>query len=86
MQFIAIAKDSAEGVYVVGAMGRDRKHPDMEKFKAEFAKRAGHEIETVAANCYQAVMLVADAIKRGRLDRSPAHPRRARPRPRTFPC
>jgi branched-chain amino acid transport system substrate-binding protein len=64
MQFIGIAKDSAEGVYVVGAMGRDRKHPDMEKFKAEFAKRAGHEIETVAANCYSAVMLVGDAIKR----------------------
>src|SRR5207253_6765457 len=64
MQFIGIAKDSAEGVYVVGAMGRDRKHPDLEKFKAEFAKRAGHEIETVAANCYSAVMLVADAIKR----------------------
>jgi branched-chain amino acid transport system substrate-binding protein len=64
MQFIAIAKDSAEGVYVVGAMGRDRKHPDLEKFKAEFAKRAGHEIETVAANCYSAVMLVGDAIKR----------------------
>ena len=64
MQFINIAKDSAEGVFVVGAMGRDRKHPDMEKFKAEFAKRAGHEIETVGANCYSAVMLVADAIKR----------------------
>ena len=64
MQFIAIAKEAAEGVYVVGALGRDSKHPDMEKFKAEFAKRAGHEMETVAANCYGAVMLVADAIKR----------------------
>jgi len=64
MQFIAIAKEAAEGVYVIGALGRDGKHPDMEKFKAEFAKRAGHEMETVAANCYGAVMLVADAIKR----------------------
>lgn len=64
MQFIAIAKDAAEGVFVVGAMGRDRKHPDLEKFKAEFAKRAGHEVETVAANCYSTVMLVADAIRR----------------------
>jgi len=64
MQFIGIAKESAEGVYVVGALGRDGKHPDLEKFKAEFAKRAGHQMETVAANCYGAVMLVADAIKR----------------------
>jgi branched-chain amino acid transport system substrate-binding protein len=64
MQFINIAKESAEGVFVVGAMGRDGKHPDLEKFKAEFAKRAGHEMETVAANCYSAVMVVADAIKR----------------------
>jgi branched-chain amino acid transport system substrate-binding protein len=64
MQFIGIAKEAAEGVFVVGALGRDGKHADMEKFKAEFAKRAGHEMETVAANCYGAVMLVADAIKR----------------------
>lgn len=64
MQFINIAKDAAEGVYVVGALGRDGKHPDMEKFKTEFAKRSGHEMETVAANCYGAVRLMADAIKR----------------------
>lgn len=64
MQFIAIAKEAAEGVFVVGALGRDGKHPDLERFKAEFAKRAGHEMETVAANCYNAIVLVGDALKR----------------------
>jgi len=64
VQFIAIAKEAAEGVFVVGALGRDGKHPDLERFKTEFAKRAGHEMETTAAHCYGAIMLVADAIRR----------------------
>jgi branched-chain amino acid transport system substrate-binding protein len=64
MQFIDIAKTAADGVFVVGGMDRFRKHPDLERFKAEFKKRAGYEMETVAANCYGAVRLVGDAIKR----------------------
>jgi branched-chain amino acid transport system substrate-binding protein len=64
MQFIDIAKDAADGVFVVGGMDRFRSHPDLERFKAEFKKRAGYEMETVAANCYSAVRLVGDALKR----------------------
>jgi branched-chain amino acid transport system substrate-binding protein len=64
MQFIDIAKDAADGVFIVGGMDRFRSHPELEKFKAEFKKRSGYEMETVAAECYSAVMLVADAIKR----------------------
>lgn len=64
MQFIDIAKDASDGVFVVGGMDRFRAHPDLERFKAEFKKRARYEMETVAAECFSAVMLVADAVKR----------------------
>jgi branched-chain amino acid transport system substrate-binding protein len=65
MQLMEIAKEAADGVFVVGGMDRFRKTPpDLPKFKAEFKKRTGYEMETVAANCYSAVTLVADAIKR----------------------
>ena len=64
MQFIDIAKDAADGVFVVGGMDRFRNHPDLARFKAEFKQRAGYEMETVAANCYSAVRLVGDALAR----------------------
>jgi len=64
MKLMEIAKDASEGVFVVGGLDRFRKHPDLEKFKAEFKKRAGYETEAVAANCFSAVMIMADAIKR----------------------
>src|SRR5262249_49937362 len=65
MKLMEIAKDAAEGVYVVGGMDRGRMTPtDFQPFLAEFKKRAGYEAEAVAANCYSSVMLVADAIKR----------------------
>jgi len=64
MQFIYIAKDAAEGVFVVGGMDRFRNHPDLERFKAEFKQRAGYEMEAVAANSYSAVRLVGDALTR----------------------
>jgi branched-chain amino acid transport system substrate-binding protein len=65
MKLMEIAKDAADGVFVVGGMDRLRKTPpDLQKFEAEFKKRAGYDTEAVAANCYSAVMLMADAIKR----------------------
>jgi branched-chain amino acid transport system substrate-binding protein len=65
MKLMEIAKDAAEGVYVVGGMDRGRKTPaDFQPYLAEFKKRAGYEAEAVSANCYSAVMLMADAIKR----------------------
>src|SRR5476651_971833 len=65
MKLMEIAKDAAEGIYVVGGMDRQRTTPaDLQPFEAEFKKRAGYETEAVAAGCYSSVMLVADAIKR----------------------
>jgi len=65
MKLMEIAKEAADGVFVVGGMDRLRKTPtDLQKFEAEFKKRAGYETEAVAANCYSSVMLMADAIKR----------------------
>jgi branched-chain amino acid transport system substrate-binding protein len=65
MKLMEIAKDAAEGVYVVGGMDRGRKTPtDFQPFLSEFKKRAGYDAEAVAANCYSSVMLMADAIKR----------------------
>jgi branched-chain amino acid transport system substrate-binding protein len=65
MKLMEIAKDAADGVYVVGGMDRTRKTPaDFQPFLAEFKKRAGYDAESVAASCYSSVMLVADAIKR----------------------
>jgi branched-chain amino acid transport system substrate-binding protein len=65
MKLMEIAKDAADGVYVVGGMDRGRKTPaDFQAFLAEFKKRAGYDAEAVAANCFSSVMLMADAIKR----------------------
>jgi branched-chain amino acid transport system substrate-binding protein len=65
MKLMEIAKDAANGVYIVGGMDRLRKTPaDFQAFQAEFKKRAGYDTEAVAANCYSSVMLMADAIKR----------------------
>jgi branched-chain amino acid transport system substrate-binding protein len=65
MKLMEIAKEAANGVYVVGGMDRLRKDPaDYQPFEAEFKKRAGYDTEAVAANCYSSVMLVVDAIKR----------------------
>jgi branched-chain amino acid transport system substrate-binding protein len=65
MKLMEIAKDAAEGVFVVGGMDRTRTTPpDMQPFQVEFKKRAGYGVEAVAANCYSSVMLVADSIKR----------------------
>jgi branched-chain amino acid transport system substrate-binding protein len=65
MKLMEIAKDAAEGVFVIGGMDRQRATPpDLQPFEAEFKKRAGYDAEAVAANCYSAVMLMADAIKR----------------------
>lgn len=62
--FISIAKDASEGIFVVNALARDSKHADYARFKAEFAKRAGFEVESVGVLTYDAVMVVADAIRR----------------------
>jgi branched-chain amino acid transport system substrate-binding protein len=63
-KFIEIAGSSAEGTYIIDSFDRDRKNEALQKFFAEFKKRAGYAPEGVAAVTYSAVMLMADAIKR----------------------
>jgi len=63
-KFIQIAGPAAEGVYIVDSMDRDRKDATLQKFFTDFTKRAGYPPESVAAECYSAVKLMADALKR----------------------
>jgi branched-chain amino acid transport system substrate-binding protein len=63
-KFIEIAGSSAEGTYIIDSFDRDRKNEALQRFFAEFKKRAGYAPEGVAAVTYSAVMLMADAIKR----------------------
>jgi branched-chain amino acid transport system substrate-binding protein len=63
-KFIEIAGPSSEGTYIVDSFDRGRNDAALQKFFAEFTKRAGYPPENVAAISYSAVMLMADAIKR----------------------
>lgn len=63
-KFIEIAGPSAEGTYIIDSFDRDRKDPALERFFAEFKKRAGYSPEGVAAITYSAFRLMADGVKR----------------------
>jgi branched-chain amino acid transport system substrate-binding protein len=63
-KFIEIAGPAAEGTYIIDSFDRDRKDETLQKFFAEFKKRAGYAPEGVAAITYSAVRLMADGIKR----------------------
>lgn len=63
-KFIEIAGPAAEGTYIMDSFNRDRKDETLQKFFAEFKKRAGYSPEGVAAITYSAVKLMADGIKR----------------------
>jgi branched-chain amino acid transport system substrate-binding protein len=63
-KFIEIAGPAAEGSYIVDSLDRDRKDAALQKFFAEFTKRAGYPPESVASVVYSAVKLMADGIKR----------------------
>ncbi|MGD0420528.1 MAG: ABC transporter substrate-binding protein [Xanthobacteraceae bacterium] len=63
-KFIEIAGPAAEGTYIVDSFDRGRNDTALQKFFAEFQKRAGYPPENVAAITYSAVVLMADAIKR----------------------
>jgi len=63
-KFIEIAGPAAEGTYIMDSFDRDRKDETLQKFFAEFKKRAGYAPEGVAAITYSAVTLMADGIKR----------------------
>ncbi len=63
-KFIEIAGPAAEGTYIIDSFDRDRKDEALQKFFAEFKKRAGYAPEGVAAITYSAVRLMVDGIKR----------------------
>jgi branched-chain amino acid transport system substrate-binding protein len=63
-KFIEIAGPASEGTYIVDSFDRGRNDAALQKFFAEFQKRAGYPPENVAAISYSAVELMADAIKR----------------------
>ena len=63
-KLIEIAGPAAEGVYIIGALDRDRDNPDLKTYLADFQKKAGYPGENVGATTYSAIMLMADAIKR----------------------
>lgn len=63
-KFIDIAGPASEGTYIVDSFDRGRDDAALQRFFAEFTKRAGYPPENVAAITYSAVMLMADAIKR----------------------
>jgi branched-chain amino acid transport system substrate-binding protein len=63
-KFIEIAGPAAEGTYIVDSFDRGRDDAALQRFFAEFQKRAGYPPENVAAITYSAVKLMADAVKR----------------------
>ena len=63
-KFIEIAGPAAEDTYIIDSFDRYRKDEALQKFFAEFKKRAGYAPEGVAAITYSAVRLMADGIKR----------------------
>jgi branched-chain amino acid transport system substrate-binding protein len=68
-QFIQIAKQAAEGVFVVGSLARDDPNPNLAAFRTEFLKRSGlADLDNSAAIAYDSAMIVADAIRRAGSD------------------
>lgn len=63
-KFIEIAGPAAEGTYIIDSFDRERKDAELQKFFAEFKKRAGYAPEGVATITYSAFKLMADGIKR----------------------
>ncbi len=61
-----IAGPAAEGTYVIDSFDRGRKDTALQKFFADFQKRAAYPPENVAAITYSAVKLMADAIARAK--------------------
>jgi branched-chain amino acid transport system substrate-binding protein len=63
-KFIDIAGPAAEGTYIVDSFNRGRADTALQRFFAEFQKRAGYPPENVAAITYSAVELMVDAVRR----------------------
>jgi branched-chain amino acid transport system substrate-binding protein len=66
--FIAIAKDAAEGVIITTSLDRDTKLPEMRKFIDDYEKRFNMGAEMVAASTHTAVNVVAAAMRKAGAD------------------
>jgi branched-chain amino acid transport system substrate-binding protein len=83
-KFVEIAGPAAEGTYIVDSFDRARNDAALQRFFAEFQKRAGYPPENVAAITYSAIMLMADGIKRAN-SADPAKVRDALAATKSFP-
>jgi len=61
-KFIELAGEAAEGVIIVTDLNRDSDREIVQKFLAEYEKRAGHPADMVAASAFDAVKVAAHAI------------------------
>ncbi len=61
-KFIELAGDASEGVIIVTDLNRDSEREIVQKFLAEYEKRAGHPADMVAASAFDAVKVAAYAI------------------------
>lgn len=62
--FIAIAKDAAEGVMITTSLDRDSKLPAMRQFIEDYEKKYNSPADMVAASTHTAINIAANALSR----------------------
>ena len=62
--FIAIAKDAAEGVMITTSLDRDSKLPAMRQFIEDYEKKYGTPADMVAASVHTAINVAANALSK----------------------
>lgn len=68
--FVAIAKDAAEGVIVTTSLDRDSKQPEMRKFIDDYERKFGSPVDMVAASTHTAVQVAVAALRKAGPDDS----------------
>ncbi|MBM3354801.1 MAG: branched-chain amino acid ABC transporter substrate-binding protein [Betaproteobacteria bacterium] len=66
--FIAIAKDAAEGVMITTSLDRDSSAAPMRRFIADFETKFKVPADMVAASTHTALYVVAEGLRRGGVD------------------
>jgi branched-chain amino acid transport system substrate-binding protein len=65
-QFLGVAKEAAEGVIITTNLNRDDERPVAKNFFANFKKAYGVDPDMVAASTYDAVCVLANALKQAK--------------------
>ncbi|MCL5039906.1 MAG: ABC transporter substrate-binding protein [Firmicutes bacterium] len=65
-QFLGVAKEAAEGVIITTNLNRDDERPVAKNFFANFKKAYGVDPDMVAASTYDAVYVLANALKQAK--------------------